>query len=154
MCKEHNWDCVAGQRQARLGFLSHPADSLKVVGFVGGRNTLCLEQCCWAVNTRLFGCVRTCCWGRVYKADTVCKAPCCGGDGEQLEEGLVIYIEEEKEEVLGFVHHNPHLPVTKKVLSPLTRGDQLCNESCCLYDNMMIFEADNWTALKNVRLKK
>ena len=154
MCKEHNWDCVAGQRPARLGFFTHPPDCPKVVGYVGGWDTLCLGQCCLAVNTRLFGCVKTCCWGRVYKADTVCIALCCGGDDVILQEEEVIYIEEEQEEVLGFVQHSPHLNVTKKVLSPLTRGDQLCNDSCCLFDNMMIFQADNWTALKNVRLIK
>ena len=85
---------------------------------------------------------------------TVCTALCCGGDDGSLQEEEVIYIEEEQEEVLGFVQHSPHLNVTKKVLSPLTRGDQLCNDSCCLFDNMMIFQADNWTALKNVRLIK
>ena len=72
----------------------------------------------------------------------------------EQEEEEIIYIEEEQEEVLGFIRHDPHLPVTKKVLSPLVRGDQLCNASCCLYDNMMIFQADNWTALKNIRLRK
>ena len=63
-------------------------------------------------------------------------------------------IEDEQEEVLGFVRHSPLLAVTSKVLTPVTRADQLCNLACCLLDNMMIFEADNWTALKNVRLKK
>lgn len=52
------------------------------------------------------------------------------------------------------MRHSPLLAVTSKVLTPVTRADQLCNLACCLLDNMMIFEADNWTALKNVRLKK
>ena len=65
-----------------------------------------------------------------------------------------VCIENEKEEVLGFVRHSPFLSITKKVLTPVTQADQLCNEACCLLDNMMIFEADNWTALTNVRLKK
>ena len=153
MCKEHNWDCVANQRPARLAFLVHGIGCAKIVGFVGGRDTLCLEECCRSVNTRLFGCVERCCWGRVSKADTICTAPCCGSFIHPQEE-QVIYIEEEQEEVLGFVQHSPLLEVTKKVLSPVTRGDQLCNSNCCLYDNMMIFQADNWTALKNVRLMK
>ena len=63
-------------------------------------------------------------------------------------------IEDEKEEVLGFVRHSPFLSFTKKVLTPVQRADQLCNNSCCLLDNMMIFQADNWTALRNVRLRK
>ena len=63
-------------------------------------------------------------------------------------------IEEEEGEVLGFIQHSPFLSVTKKVLSPVRRADQLCNNSCCLLDNMMIFQADNWTALRDVRLRK
>ena len=153
MCREHNWDCVVGQRPSRLAFLSHTVGSPKIVGYVGGRDSLCLEMCCQGVNTRLFGCVEPCCWGRVSKADTVCIALCCGNDLEEKEE-TITYIEEEQEVVLGFVQHNPHLSVTKKVLSPVTRGDQLCNNSCCLYDNMMIFESDNWTALRKVRIMK
>ena len=74
--------------------------------------------------------------------------------GQDEEQPPYVCIEDEKEEVLGFVRHSPFLSVTKKVLTPVTKADQLCNSSCCLLDNMMIFEADNWTALKNVRLKK
>ena len=79
---------------------------------------------------------------------------CIQEEESQEDEERLVTIEEESEEVLGFIQHSPYLHVTKKFLSPVTRGDQLCNESCCLYDNMMIFEADNWTALKNVRLRK
>ena len=77
-----------------------------------------------------------------------------GQDDTTDNQPQYVCIEDEKEEVLGFVRHSPFLSVTKKVLTPVLRADQLCNNSCCLLDNMMIFEADNWTALKNVRLKK
>ena len=70
------------------------------------------------------------------------------------QEPNFVCIEDEEAEVLGFVRHSPFLSNTKKVLTPVLRADQLCNNSCCLLDNMEIFEADNWTALKNVRQRK
>ena len=168
--QEHGWDCVLEQRPVRLGLMKHPAGSEKVLGRVSRLSSLCVWDCCLSTNTRLFGCVRTCCWGRVSLSDRDCQESCCGGQPDLNPQvcqtvrplGQVVSfsrqeftpIEEEEGEVLGFVKHSPFLSVTKKVLSPVTSADQLCNSSCCLLDNMMLFNADNWTALKNVRLRK
>ena len=166
--QEHSWDCVLAQRPVRLGFMSHPAGSEKVLGKVSRLSSLCLSSCCLATNTRLFGCVRPCCWGRVSLSDSLCVETCCGGSGTRTTVSLLLShpgslissqeklrcIEEEEGEVLGFIQHSPFLSVTKKVLSPVRKAEQLCNNSCCLLDNMMIFQADNWTALRNVRLRK
>ena len=79
--QEHSWDCVRGQRPVRLGFMSHPAGSEKVLGKVSSLSSLCLAPCCLTTNTRLFGCVRPCCWGRVSLSDSRCVETCCGGTG-------------------------------------------------------------------------
>jgi len=162
MCAEHSWDCVAGQRPARLGFLEHqgqderlvaPVASGAGVGLASEHQQLCLKPCCHDLNTRLFGCVGSSCWGRSLLADAPC--PSCL-PGYTREEG--IKLEDEPGEVLGFIRHGePGLPVefarqVGKSLEPVTCGEELCNSPCCLFDNMMIFRADNWTALTNVRL--
>ena len=81
MCKEHSWDCVSGQRPVRLGFRRHEPGAEKVLGVVSARDGLCLASCCLEVNTRLFGCVAVCCWGRVSLSDRRCVEKCCGGSG-------------------------------------------------------------------------
>ena len=81
MCKEHSWDCVQGQRPVRLGFRRHEPGAEKVLGVVSSRDGLCLASCCLEVNTRLFGCVAACCWGRVSLSDRRCVEKCCGGSG-------------------------------------------------------------------------
>lgn len=81
MCKEHSWDCVSGQRPVRLGFRRHEPGAEKVLGVVTARDGLCLASCCLEVNTRLFGCVAACCWGRVSLSDRRCVEKCCGGSG-------------------------------------------------------------------------
>ena len=81
MCKEHSWDCVQGQRPVRLGFRRHEPGGEKVLGVVSSRDGLCLASCCLEVNTRLFGCVAACCWGRVSLSDRRCAEKCCGGSG-------------------------------------------------------------------------
>ena len=162
---------MLAQRPVRLGFMSHPAGSEAVLGQVWSLASLCLAPCCLATNTRLFGCVQPCCWGRVSLSDSLCVETCCGGTGIRTRVGQgspssirtvscislqekLRCIEEEEGEVLGFIQHSPFLSVTKKVLRPVRKAEQLCNNSCCLLDNMMIFQADNWTALRNVRLRK
>ena len=81
LSQEHSWDCVLGQRPVRLGFMSHPPGSEKVLGKVSSLASLCLSPCCLHTNTRLFGCVRACCWGRVSLSDSSCVEICCGGTG-------------------------------------------------------------------------
>ena len=77
--QEHGWDCVLEQRPVRLGLMKHPAGSEKVLGRISRLSSLCLMDCCLSTNTRLFGCVRTCCWGRVSLSDRDCQESCCGG---------------------------------------------------------------------------
>ena len=48
---------------------------------VTSRDGLCLASCCLEINTRLFGCVASCCWGRVSLSDRRCEEKCCGGSG-------------------------------------------------------------------------
>lgn len=84
LCKEHSWGCVSTQRPVRLGFRVHAAGEAAELGVVRDLGSLCVAACCLATNTRLFGCVAACCWGRVELADRRCGQQCCGAAPGQV----------------------------------------------------------------------
>ncbi|XP_023332092.1 uncharacterized protein LOC111704171 [Eurytemora carolleeae] len=155
LCSEHNWSCVENQRSRRLGFIKH-TEKIKVVEFVDSWDTLCLEQCCKLYNSKLFSCTQKCCWRKERKSEKgICIHPCCANlEVEVYDTGVYTQLNENIEPVLGFLKHGHGFRIEDKLLYPVNTGDDLCLDACCLYDNMLIFEATDWRIPSTIGVKE